>query len=440
MKLDGISELPDPLLCDILSRLPLKKATSILSHRNLWLCLPRLELDIRDFPNNFNAFLSLGNRFFHSNRVSGINKFKVYLFDDNGASNVEDVSYLTSWIEAAVKRGVQHLDVFCPPDIGRYEIPTSLCICKTLVSLKLHEVVMTNAAEFVFLPCLKTMHLKYCYYGKVATFERLISCCPVLEKLKIVECETQDYYKCIQVHSLSVKKLNINLRDCIGGSEKYGVVIDAPLLGSLTIDDDKTESYIINNLSANAKLDINLDFGLQDLDEASVSSRRSSIRDFLLGISKVEEMIVYQNILKIIFHYSKLEPMPQFGYMSRLYAYIYVPDLKWLLTLLASCPNLKSLILVWDFYEAQQLHSEEMNHMSFPFVPECLLSSLKSVVIKTSISGHASEMKIVRYFLENSVILKKLTLRLNDRANVNGILKKLLKIPRRSITCEVVVK
>ncbi|CAL9242943.1 unnamed protein product [Arabidopsis halleri] len=30
------------------------------------------------------------------------------------------------------------------------------------------------------------------------------------------------------------------------------------------------------------------------------------------------------------------------------------------------------------------MHSEEMNQISFSFVPECLLSSLKSVEIKTS--------------------------------------------------------
>ncbi|XP_010445943.1 PREDICTED: putative FBD-associated F-box protein At5g53635 [Camelina sativa] len=443
---DRISQLPDPLICHILSHLPTKESvsTSVLSTRwkTLWLWVPILELDSRDFHNKFNAFVSFGNRFFHSDRVSCINKLKLYLFDDDE----KDDSYITSWIEAALKRQVQHLNVFCPPDRSWYKIPTSLCICETLVSLKLFNVEL-DGVEFVSLPCLKTMHLKYVYYGKVATFERLISCCPVLEKLKIVGYETQeDDYKCIRVHSLSVKRLNIDLRDGMGDGEKYGVVIDALLLSSLTIDDEQAESYIISNLSANAKLDIHLDFGLHDFDEASVSSRRSSIRDFLLGISKVGEMIVCENTLKIICHYSKLEmshsklePLPQFGYMSHLFAFIYVPDLKWLLTLLGSCPNLKSLVLVWAFYTAQR-HSEEMIQISFPFVPECLLSSLMSVEIETSISGYASEMKIVRYFLENSVILKKLTLRLDYRANVNDIFKKLLKIPRRSITCEVVVE
>lgn len=164
--------------------------------------------------------------------------------------------------------------------------------------------------------------------------------------------------------------------------------------------------------------------------------------------------------------YSKLEPVPRFRNLSFLHTKLYPTDIKWLPTFLEICPNLKSLILVMIFaqpYDLSHLYEDfvlifnvlcnpqvwvgdyedvcsfEMNQISFSSVPECLSSSLEFVDIKSSISGHVAEMKLIRYFLESSAILKKLTLRLNCYATQNVIFKSLLKIPRRSVTCEVVV-
>lgn len=51
-------------------------------------------------------------------------------------------------------------------------------------------------------------------------------------------------------------------------------------------------------------------------------------------------------------------------------------------------------------------------HINFSSVPKCLLSSLEFVDIKSSILVYVARMKLVKYFLENSTTLKKLTLRL----------------------------
>lgn len=85
------------------------------------------------------------------------------------------------------------------------------------------------------------------------------------------------------------------------------------------------------------------------------------------------------------------------------------------------------------------MHIDEMSQISFSSVPECLLSSLELVDIKSTILGYAVEMKIVKYFLENSTTLKKLNLCVHYHAIQDDFVKKLLKIPRRSITCQVVV-
>ncbi|CAF2325292.1 unnamed protein product [Brassica napus] len=124
-----ISQLPDPLICHVLSLLSTKEAvgTSILSTRwrNLWLWVHRFELSHWEFLD-FNAFVSFGNRYFDSTRLSCIHNLKLTI-DENEAS------YLTPWIDALVKSKIQHL---CVRRTGGgssfHEMPLSLYVCETL--------------------------------------------------------------------------------------------------------------------------------------------------------------------------------------------------------------------------------------------------------------------------------------------------------------------
>lgn len=75
-------------------------------------------------------------------------------------------------------------------------------------------------------------------------------------------------------------------------------------------------------------------------------------------------------------------------------------------------------------------------------VPECLRSSLEYIEMKRQITGAVEEMKLVKYFLENSALLKKFTLRLGRRRrNEESIIfMELLRLRRCSASCEVVVE
>ncbi|CAH8261675.1 unnamed protein product [Arabidopsis lyrata] len=179
---DRISQLPDPLLIQILNHLPTEEAvrSSVLSARwrPLWLWVPNLEFSFSKFPS-FTAFLSFGNWFFDSARVSCIDSLKLSI-DRNDAF----YSYLTSWIDALVKRKIKHLYVYRTVGGYSHEMPLSLYVCETLVSLKLYRLTLVDA-EFVSLPCLKILRLKDIEFHNEATFERLVSSCHVLEDLKI---------------------------------------------------------------------------------------------------------------------------------------------------------------------------------------------------------------------------------------------------------------
>ncbi|EOA12625.1 hypothetical protein CARUB_v10027508mg [Capsella rubella] len=429
LKEDRLSQLPDPLIiCHILSHLPIKQVvkTSVLSTRwrSLWLWLPSLEMELECW-NFSNSFMSFGDRFFDPNRVSCIENLKLTICIDS--------SYITSWIVAAVTRKIQHLDLCCH-DLHPFVIPTSMYTSETLVSLKLSQATLASA-KFFSLPRVKTLHLKSISYTDEAIFERLVSSCSVLEELEVATF-LNDKAIVFRVCSTSLKKLNIRMQQLVY-AYCSGVVIDAPLLSYLSINVDLSQSFVvIKKMQPNAKLDISC-FNLILFYEIRVSSKRNSIGRFLSQISEVKDMTICNDTLKVICHYSKLELLPQFSNMSRVQATLHHSKLEELLTFLKSCPNLKSLILVCDgIYE--ELLFKEMSQISFSYMPQCFLPSLEFIDLKFPIRVR---LKIVRYFLENTPMLKKLTLHLADYSiqEMSTFKEALLKMTRSSSECDIVV-
>ncbi|WZZ32302.1 hypothetical protein YC2023_015703 [Brassica napus] len=187
-----------------------------------------------------------------------------------------------------------------------------------------------------------------------------------------------------------------------------GVEIDAPQLSALRISDILSETFLVKEIHPNAKLTISLTFGLEDFDVASVLSKESSISNFLQGVSKVVDMTICSDTYKLICQYSKFKRLPRFGYMSRL--------------------NISLTVCEGDY--------DYMNEESLSSVPECLTLSLEFVYLEVPIEGHPGEMKLVRYFLQNSAILKKLTL---HSVREKSTLIELRRIRRGSTQCELEV-
>ncbi|KAG7632361.1 F-box domain [Arabidopsis suecica] len=382
-------QLPDPLLTQILNHLPTEEAvkTSVLSTRwrTLWLWVHNLELSFSKF-SSFNAFLSFGNWFFDSDRVSCIESLKLSL-DGN------DASYLKPWIDAFVKRKIQRLHVRltqgCEMPLSLYaqHITTSNVGREKRGSARLKNTINTDMR----------MYLKSAEKSNRNFSFRLVSSCPVLEELKIdvVWMDGRVY----RVHSRSLK------------------------------------SFILTDLESDAKFDISLRFHKWVFNEA----KTSTIHMFLAWISRVRDMTICAQTFKLIHHYSESVQLPQFDYMSSLYITLNASDLKWFPIFLRSIPNLKSLILVMERTgSSHQLSPKAIKRVSISSVPECLLSSLEFVEFKAPICGLAPEMMLVWYFLENSPTLKKLTLRLKSHSTKDDFVKKLLKIPRCSTECEVI--
>ncbi|KAG2334093.1 hypothetical protein Bca52824_005273 [Brassica carinata] len=75
-------------------------------------------------------------------------------------------------------------------------------------------------------------------------------------------------------------------------------------------------------------------------------------------------------------------------------------------------------------------------------LPPSLISSLETVDIESPVTDKATELELVRYFLENSTRLEKIVLRLNQSCRKNhkpGFLKQLVEYPRCSGLCQFVI-
>ncbi|KAG7593623.1 hypothetical protein ISN45_Aa01g024120 [Arabidopsis thaliana x Arabidopsis arenosa] len=263
------------------------------------------------------------NKYLEFNRGLHMQYFKVN-YDDNTVCT----NSFVEWIATAVDRGVQHLDVETesPDDIIEF-MPKNIYNSKTLVSLKLAKVGIVKHQDLdVSLPCLKIMHLKNVYYkdGPLKIIEKLLLGCPVLEELTLVRGNYFDYEEsqpllCVRSQTLKIFRLTFNLEM---SSSVFSVEIDAPGLRYMSFRDSQSDRIVVKNLSSLVKIDLDTEFNVK-FDSSPIEpvdlSKRDIIRDFLTGISStVRHMIISHRTLEVLYHYSKLGPIPTFHNLSHL--------------------------------------------------------------------------------------------------------------------------
>ncbi|CAN6971859.1 unnamed protein product [Brassica rapa subsp. trilocularis] len=457
MGYDRISALPDCLITEILLWLPTRDSvkTSVLSTRwrNLWLDVPGL--DIKFLSSNANTITSFIKRFLEFNRDARLRKFKITYDTSKG----HDPFGIREWIATAISRGAQHLDVvytFVRYMSFKEFMPLDIYKSKTLVSLKLVEVGMSNPDFVVSLPCLKNMHLeKVTYSGKDPSFmEKLISGCPVLEDLTVFR-SSDDNVLVLRVRSKSLKRFSVRSnRWSRIHSREFALEIDAPGLKYMKLGDQKSERIVVKNLRSLFMVDIDSIFNVGS--NTNLEMKKDTIRDFLNGISCVRHMIVSQLTLEVLYRYLGSN-IPMFNNLYRLEVSRIARLEHMLPDFLESFPNLKHLTLCVVYLPSSFWQCiMYLNHLNVEkhegsIVPRCLLSTLECVEIreftgeetrtKKKIMKQKKEplMNVARYILVNSLVLKKLILILSPATNqISDIAKELLTI-RKGLAEEPVV-
>uniref|UniRef100_A0A2N9E4T1 F-box domain-containing protein n=1 Tax=Fagus sylvatica TaxID=28930 RepID=A0A2N9E4T1_FAGSY len=207
---DRISELPDPLLQEILSFLPINQVvqSTILSKRwkHMSTSIPVLFYS-GFYPSGYCNFVE------KTIRSRSVKKFSLAdsMYKPNSASNVD------RWISFLVKNDVEELDLYWFRGLsGRmYQLPQSVLDSKSLTVLTLDGYDQTIHKLVVGCPVIQDMTFHRCHKLKSMKFEGLTNAKSIVVEynhgLEIVELEASNLYSLLIHHH---KRCEIKLVSC----------------------------------------------------------------------------------------------------------------------------------------------------------------------------------------------------------------------------------
>ncbi|AEE77242.1 F-box/RNI-like superfamily protein [Arabidopsis thaliana] len=241
---DRISDLPEALLLQILSMLPVKDVvtTSVLSKpwRSLWKLVPTLKFDYENNQSEDETYSEIVCRLLLSNKAPFLESLHLG-FRFGECRSVE----VGMWIGIAYARHVRDLVLHVESVKGSFIFPTGLYNCETLESLTLRSWVLVDVPSPACLKSLRTLRLENVDYKYDDSVYNLLSGCPNLENLVVYRGNLLE----VETFTIAVPSLQrLTIYDDNDGEYCTGYVINAPSLKYLKIDGFKAlESCLIEN-------------------------------------------------------------------------------------------------------------------------------------------------------------------------------------------------
>ncbi|XP_057434681.1 F-box/FBD/LRR-repeat protein At4g26340-like [Lotus japonicus] len=385
---DRISNLPDAILCHILSFLPTKQAvaTTVLSKRwkPLWRSTTALDFDDDAYLGRTKEVYSSFIQFVYAVLLSRdftqpITKFRI----SSQSRHFDNPSHVIVWVNAVLQRRIEHLEISLPFS----ETPvkpinwSSIFSCRTLVVLKLQGLDLTPISS-VDLPLLKVLHLQELHFRKLGCLAELLFGCPVLEDLF-----ERDLCYAIYSTRRKFKTLPKLVRAHI--SEGYPIV------------------EVINNVKF-----LRID---QDCYHLPGHGHRYGERiDMFHNLTHVE--IVYANFNEDWFE---------------------------VVEFLTHCPKLQTLVISQPKFHEYGLGEYEVGFGQYPLhVPKCILRHLKECYLN-DYRGTKGEFQFARYIMRNGRVLKRMSICSSTAEKQRRKLKNLTKLSscmRRSSSCKLFFK
>ncbi|TYH26692.1 hypothetical protein ES288_A02G008900v1 [Gossypium darwinii] len=421
---DRISSFPDHILCHILSFLPIKEAvrTSIISTK--WRCLfssiSTIEFDhcllsgLTD--RNVDSFKNFVDRLLKFPDQVSLDCFR--LTDGISSWNDEDHDFdVSGCICAALCRGVKEIDLQLD-NLG--DAPPVLFTCHSLVKLTFTNTLEGKGSKLevppdVCLGNLKTLWLEHwVLFGD--SINRLISNCHVLEDLAFTDCSVANTSE-LTIQSPSLKQLILDFFSEDVGGFNYVLVINAPNLVYFRYYSKIVNGYTLSNMDSLENADIRIDAFDFEGDETRICNVRSLT--FFLST-------LYKNSR---FSCAQIPPTSPFPMFDNLIEFNFYGRETWLVEFLYCAPNLKTLKFSFSGVAGARWNIN---------VPSCLSFRLK----KIEISDYVIDMiEIVRYLLDNSMVLEELIIRMKAINATPGIkaCNQLLPLLKSSKKCQIVI-
>lgn len=250
---DLLSDLPDDILIDILSLLPLANAvrTSILSKRwrFLWMYVHNLEFE---FSNDFRAIDSV----LALHKGAKIQTLDIYY---RTFCPDKDTGRVKSWIHFAQARHVEKLVLNLFNRYDDYnEFPEILFKYDSVMHLELWNCSFTFPSSS-HMPSLSCLCLCESEVSDSALLD-FTSHCPMLRKVKLQNCNHESSLS-ICLRNPNLVELEVEDYTCCDGH----VEINGPYLTSLVISGSRLrEKYILKNLSALTRAALDLEVTIED--------------------------------------------------------------------------------------------------------------------------------------------------------------------------------
>ncbi|KAI8552776.1 hypothetical protein RHMOL_Rhmol06G0294000 [Rhododendron molle] len=422
---DRISELPDAVLCHILSFMPTKYAvlTSVLSKRwqYLWTGVNTLdfdnsllfhepddgssaELELLRFTEFVNMVLSLSD-------VLCLKRFCLRL------ESFCVLELVDSWICAVTKGNVQKVELH----YGEYYkwfpvvLPRAIFTSKTLVDLTLDGPILLVVDASVWLPSLKILNLVDLLYENNDSLQKLFSKCPILEELCISRCRSGTGGE-LNVSVPTLRRLTITRFGDGIHDHLTKLVVNAPKLEHIHLSDYVTQEFLLENLSSLLRACLVIGGDRLTIYDGCISM-------LLMGIANVKSLDYFSELSDY-----RLPTFPNLTHL-RLGGRNGGWNLNLLNEFLNCSPNLQVLTL-----EENRVPGSTKCWTPPTRVPCCLLSHLEEIRI-LKFDGDGYDLGVIVYLLESAQVLKKLTI---DCQNSTRFFRdKLAEFPRGSRTCQL---
>ncbi|EOA25592.1 hypothetical protein CARUB_v10018940mg, partial [Capsella rubella] len=373
---DRISQFPEALLLQILSRLPTKDAiaTSVLSKRwrSIWKMVPRLEFN--SHYQNLHKFSENVARSLLLHKAPILESLHIKVTDRLEGRSESDI-YIGIWSGIAFARHVREfvLHLFFKRPV---RFPSSMFNSNnTLETLKLKCSVRLDVPSRFCMKSLRTLHLLSVDFIDNKSIRYLISGCPNLENL-VIDRGYPNVVRTFVILAPSLKTLSI--KD-YGRLEDGGYVITAPSLRYLKI---KEFSHCGCCLIDNAPM----------LVEANIGNVSYLANETILGsLKSAKRLFLDLSPLELV----NLEMDTRKAEWSNLLA-----------LMLESSPKLQVLKLTDQPLDLNKVGVIGGKWNQPKNVPECLLSHLKKFVWKGYDWERGEEKEVATYILKKASQLK----------------------------------
>ncbi|EOA25169.1 hypothetical protein CARUB_v10018481mg [Capsella rubella] len=416
--MDFFSNLPDELVCHILSFLTTTEAasTSVLSKRwsNLFALVPNIDFedtvfwsyDCKKTPSSFIDFV---DRVMALQGDSPIKKFSLKC-----QSGRVDSGRVNSWICNVLQRGVSDLDLSIDFERG-YSLPPNMFHSDTLVELKLRSdnsiLEWGTGREDTFFPMLKTLVFEVTFIdcGKMDMF---LQAFPVLEELCI---DATKWTVCDEtVSSDTLRKLTIKSYGFGSVYHPRSISFDTPRLVYFNYADYVAEDYpkvnFTNLVEALLDLTVNgLKFMLEITsrgDEDHVFLRFRNVSKLMSGIRHVQKLYLSSDTLEVLS--LRYESIPVFNNLKVLCirssahgGWQAMPEL------LRSCPLLETLVLKGLLHYVTDKCGDACDCISREDKGRSLISCPVRKLQIERLQRTKRELEMIKHFLESFRCVKE---------------------------------